>query len=285
MGQSITMKTVSHSQLSTWQRCRLKWSYYYQRRIELPTQSPPLTSGKAIHTALGEVLGGNIELEDLAPIAGAALWHELEGRDEDDIEKNHGKYLPGVLRALSRVPEWVYAYSDWRVEEEVSHTYGCEDHKSSPDSDCPDCFTFHGFIDLYRVTDTHIELVEIKSSSKELNPLNLMLFNPQHRYYAILLRYMYPDLPIFVRYVCVSTAAKTKKEVIDHEPWLMKNSVLDKAEELMINSAREVGELPIVPTYNELCDWCDYKKICTATVAGLPGGEQAVIGEYYVERE
>ena len=277
------MKTVSHSQIDTWQRCRLKWSFRYQTRIELPTQSPPLTSGKAIHTALEEVLSGNIELEDLAPMAEAALRHELKGRD--DQEDQIGKYLPGVLRALSRVPEWVYENTDWRVEEEVHHTYRCGGHDPSLDSSCSDCFTFRGFIDLYRVTDTHIELVDIKSSSKELNPLNLMLFNPQHRYYAILLRYMYPGLPIFVRYLCVSTAAKTKKEVTDHEPWLMKNSVLDKAEKLMINSAREVGELPIVPTYSGLCDWCDYKKICTATVAGLPGGESAVIEEYYVERE
>lgn len=279
------MKTVSHSQINKWQRCRLAWSYRYQTRIELPTQSPPLTSGKAIHTALEEVLSGNIELEDLAPMAEAALRYELKGRDEDDIEKSLKKYLPGVLRALSRVPEWVYAYDDWRVEEELAFTYRCGGHDRTLDNSCVDCFKFKGFADLFRIADTHIELIDIKSSSKELSPLNLMLFNPQHRYYAILLRHMYPGLPIFVRYLCVSTAAKTKKEFIDHEPWLMKNSVLDTAEQLMIDSAREVGELPIVPTYSGLCDWCDYKKICTATVAGLPGGENAVIEEYYVERQ
>ena len=289
------MKTISHSQMDSWQKCRMKWFYRYDANIELPTQSPPLASGKAVHTIVEEALSGNIESNDIIPLASAALEHEFHGRE--DPQELVDRYLPGVVRAVSRVPKWAYEYRDWKVEEEVGHTYYCDLHIDSsaapPEAndilntdDCQVCFRFHGFIDLYRVTEDCIELVDIKSSSKELDPKNLMLFNPQLPYYAVQLRRMYPGLPIFIRYIIVSTAAKTKKETIEHEPWLFPNKLLDKTEKMLIELGREVGALPILPSYSAFaCGWCDYSKICTASVLGIKGGEAAAIEEFYVERE
>jgi hypothetical protein len=266
----------------------MMWNYRYDVGIELPTQSPPLASGKAVHTVLEAALQGGITDDDVLPYATAALEKEFQGREE--IQPLVDKYLPGVIRAVSRVPEWVYEYTDWKVEEEVHKSFYCADHPESNDTPeldaCQVCFTFHGFIDLYRVADDHIELVDIKSSSKELSPTDLMLFNPQLHYYAVVLRDMYPDLPIFVRYIVVSTAAKTKKERIEHEPWLFPNKLLDKTEKMLYHLGQEVGELPIMPSYSSYaCGWCDYSKICTASVLGIKGGENAAIEEYYVERE
>ena len=268
--------------MDSWQKCRLKWFYRYDTNIELPTQSPPLASGKAVHTVVEEALSGNIESNDIIPLASAALEHEFHGRE--DPQELVERYLPGVVRAISRVPSWAYEYTDWKVEEEVGHTYYCDDHKefdiplplphaakyTAEAKSCQACFRFHGFIDLYRVTEDSIELVDIKSSSKELDPKNLMLFNPQLPYYAVQLRRMYPGKPIFIRYIIVSTAAKTKKETIEHEPWLFPNKLLDKSEKMLIEFA---------------CGWCDYSKICTASVLGIKGGEAAAIEEFYVERE
>jgi len=270
----------------------MKWNYRYKANIELPTQSPPLASGKAVHTVVEEALAGNITEEDVLPLASAALEFEFQGRE--DPQELVEKYLPGVVRAVSRVPKWAYDYTDWRIEEEVGSDYLCELHSVTPPEAndtgkvdvCQACFHFHGFIDLHRVLEDSIELVDIKSSSKEPNPKDLMLFNPQLYYYAVELRKMYPDKPIFVRYIIVSTAAKTKKETIEHEPWLFPNKLLDKTEKMLLKLGSEVGNLPILPSYSSFaCGWCDYSKICTASVLGIKGGENAAIEEYYVERE
>ena len=281
------MKTISHSQMESWQKCRMKWNYRYNVNIELPTQSPPLASGKAVHTVLEEALAGNIETDDVLPLAEAALEYEFRGRE--DPQELVDKYLPGVVRALSRVPAWAYNYSDWHIEEEVEHTYYCADHCNNNDNTeidaCQVCFRFHGFIDLYRVTDDAIELVDIKSSSKELNHTDLMLYNPQLRYYAVMLRYMYPGLPIFVRYITVTTAARAKPAV-EHEPWLLTDKLLDKTEKMLVELGSEVGDQPILPNYGTFnCGWCEYNKICIPTVMGIRGGESAAIDEFYVERE
>ena len=60
------MKTISHSQMDSWQKCRVKWNYRYEANIELPTQSPPLASGKAIHTVLEAALAGDLGDEPIA---------------------------------------------------------------------------------------------------------------------------------------------------------------------------------------------------------------------------
>lgn len=264
---------ISPSQLQTWHDCRLKWHYSYQRNIKLPTQAPQLASGTTIHEVLENVLGGTIELEDVPAFAEATLQAEFE--HQDDSQRQVDRYLPGVLRALGRVPTWVYEETDWHIEEPIEWEWTLPDGLHTT-------IEIGGIPDMYRVTDEGVFLVEIKSSTKPKDLVPYLLYNPQHRYYGVILRKMYPDLPIFVQYI-VTTTAQGKHEAKTHDPFLLKDKLLDSTERLMLQLASEVGHGDILPHYSWTCGFCDFEKICAGAVQGLQS-EEDIIKEFYVER-
>ena len=134
-------KTVSISEILAWRSCRRKWYYAYDRRLEPLDRSPFLASGTVVHGAIGAVLSGVESRDDILDIAQTILETELV--DEGKV----AKYLPGVVRALGKVPSWLWE-KEWTVEQLLEQDY--------------DGVTVRGKPDMYAVGDV-IDIVEVKT--------------------------------------------------------------------------------------------------------------------------
>lgn len=257
---------LSASELNAWRSCRLRHHYSYGEGLALPEKGPMLASGTAVHGAVEAVLKGEIPYDLSAAKAEEILRDNLAGRD--DLEVAVKKYLPGAVRALSRMPKWAIE-PGWQVEELIEWTW--------PEHD----ITLFGFPDMYRVEDDHIIIGELKSTSNTRKvPSDYFLFNPQHRYYAVVLSKLYPDKPIFVKYAVVHTG-KTGPRLQQGE-WLMKKRALAQAEQEILATAGEIGKLPVVPSYTNACGYCDFKPLCAAAITG--GDPAPLKRELYVPK-
>lgn len=261
-------KRISASELSAWRQCRLRHHYSYTEALDKPERGVLLASGTAVHGAVEAVLTGEIPYDLSAAKAEALMREALEGRD--DIELMIRKYLPGAVRALTRMPQWVWD-TNWRVEELIEWTWG----------EGEDAITLFGYPDIYAVEDDRIIIGEFKSTSNtQKKPSDYFLFNPQHRYYAVVLSKLYPDLPIFVRYAVVHTG-KTGPQKQEGE-WLMSKRALAQAEEEILVTAREIGELEVVPNYTNACSWCPFQPLCAVSITG--GDPTGLIPDLYVKK-
>ena len=275
------MKRVSISQIDSWLTCRLKWSYRYTEGLAKPEQAVYLASGKAIHGTMEAIITGDIAYDMRREKAEVILRENLEWRD--DVEEQVAKFLPGTQRAIERMPDWVWE-EEWIVEQEVEATYKvCED--SCTNSECEGCIDLcmFGIPDLVAIKEDSIVVGELKSTSNtKKTPMDYLLYNPQHRYYAVILRKLYGDSrPIYVRYGVIHTGKTGSSHTSE---WLMKTAILDSAEEHMIDAAREIGELAIAPYYSWTCGFCDYSPLCMADITGAKSKE-SIKKELFVRRD
>lgn len=258
------IRRVSVSEITAWKDCRTKWSYRYETAIAKPQNGAMLASGSAVHGTIESVLRGDTPAKHSAAKAEELLRAHFEGHH--DLQRNVDRYLPGVLRALSRFPSWVWE-EDWAVETPIDHNFGDVE--------------IWGIPDVVRVGADDIVIGEFKSTSNSSKtPQDYLLFNPQHRYYAVLLREKY-NLPIYVRYAIAQTG---RYGGVNEAEWLMKERVLDTTKDEMLAAAREIGTLPIVPNYGVGCNYCDYKELCANTITG-GGTPDYLISQLYVPKE
>ena len=273
------MKRVSMSQINSWMACRQGWSYRYKDMLTKPEQAVYMASGKAIHGTMEAIIKKEIPFSLKHEKAEQILRENLEWRE--DIDEQVAKFFPGTQRALERIPDWVWE-EDWMVEKEIEWTWTWEDMYTEKDVD-EEAVTLFGIPDLVVKKDDCILLAELKSTSNTSKiPLDYLLFNPQHRYYSVIIRKIYGDeLPIYVRYGVVQTGKGGNSMTSE---WLMKTSILDLAEGHMVAAAREIGKLPIVPYYSGACGFCDYKELCIPDITGAKDKE-SVKGDLFVRRD
>ncbi len=263
---TTTPKRVSVSEITAWKDCRKKWDYRYQHAIAKPNNGALLASGSAVHGTLEALMRGEIDASMVPAKAETILREHFDGRH--DLDDKVKRYLPGALRALSRFPAWVYD-EPWQVEVPV-------EYKDRDD-------IIWGIPDTHRIEDDAIIIGEFKSTSNtSKTPLDYLLFNPQHRYYAVMLRQQYPDRPIYVRYAVAQTGLRGS---VQEAEWLMKDRILDDAEADMVAAAREIGTLPIVPSYGVGCNYCDFKELCTNRITGSRHDESYMMSQLYVPKE
>ena len=110
------MRRISVSELNTWGSCRLKWNYRYAENLVLPETNAMLASGKAVHGVVEATLKREITPEQWAQKAEALLQEYFAG--EEDVQKQTQRYLPGVLRAVERLPKDLLE-GDWIVQSAV----------------------------------------------------------------------------------------------------------------------------------------------------------------------
>ena len=103
----------SPSELNTWQQCRLAWDYRYGKRLTVQTGRWATASGSAIHGAIEEALNGTVTPDKMDLVAERVLGEHFIG--DEDAQSKVNRYLPGVKRALSRVPKWIFGVEDWHV--------------------------------------------------------------------------------------------------------------------------------------------------------------------------
>ena len=269
------MVKVSPSELATWNDCQRKWHYRYDARIEPIDQSrpAPMASGQAVHFVVETIcrdFPNEIPTqEDMKLRARDCLEHEFENNYEP--EKQVAKYLPGVLRALNKIPNWVWE-SRWFVERDISGTF--------------DEVELHGRPDMFRLVDglasgyevDRVELIDVKTTQTE--PLDFLLWSPQLRYYAAVLQQQYPDRVISYKYLCLPTQGTGPAP---HSPaWVFTPAMYEATCAEIAGMGRRFNRSRMEPRYSRACSFCDFNPICKGIITGAdPNG---IINELYMER-
>lgn len=264
---------TSVTEIQAWQLCRYKWWLGYERRLTSVETNPLLLSGSAVHTAVGLVLHG----EGHEQAATTALI--AEGATVDQ----HDRFKHGVVRALGRIPKFVWE-SEWVVEELFEHNLTLPGELSAHGT--------HGIMtvtdghvtirmkpDLYRVTDDTIDLVEIKTTARD--PGDYLLNNPQHEWYGLGLAARFDKIVQF-QYVCTPTGERDKTP-IPHVPWLFTKRRMEESEEELSLAVREMRAGRAAATNRGWwCGTCEFNKVCKARITG--GNVEDVIATEYKEK-
>lgn len=280
----MTDRHISLSELFTWNRCQRNHHLAYALNLRPLERPPALGSGSAIHAALAHFLvklpGEKPRLTEMETVVRGCLHNEFGGD-----EGAYGKYVKGALNSLSLVPDWVWARA-WQVETPL-------DIARIIIGD--DVWFVHGRTDIWSITDEGIDLLDFKVS--EANPLDLMLWSPQIRYYALGLQALYPDRAVWYKYLLLPTQGKRAgdpfawpftREAAEQTALDLTKLVVDYAAHqaaltpLGVDMPRPLDWLWVMarPAYDRsVCGYCDFKKICTAVITGAD--RNAVMKEEY----
>ena len=276
--------SVSPSELATWNDCQRKWHFRYDQRIEPIDQSrpAPLASGVAVHYVV-ETICRDFPMEvptqeDIKLRARDCLTEEFA--NNNDPEKQVAKFLPGVLRAINKIPEWVWK-SDWFVERDISATFGRVE--------------IHGRPDMFRLVDGYdavpqVQIIDVKTTQTE--PLEFLLWSPQLRYYAAILQQTYPNRVISYQYLCLPTQGTGDAP---YSPLWPFTQAMHQATKMEIAGMAKMVEtsnkntdvyksmVKRMPRYTRACSFCDYNPICKNIITGAD--PKGIVDELYQERK
>ena len=255
---------TSPSQLILNDDCSLANHFKYTRRLYVPSLKrwPSLASGTAVSYVAEHLLGEGGKAtppgqSDVEALARECLEDEFKS-DDDGGAANLKKFLPGVIRAVKRIPEWVWQ-AEWHVEEEVVGHFPVDDLevvlKCRPD-------IFRLFTDQEGVEV--LEIVDFKTT--DYNPLDFMLWSPQIRMYAATLKQHYPTRLIQYRYLCLPTTPSDKSAPWS-PPFIFTAATHDKTVKDILRLARKLRLAP-EPRYSRRCSFCDFQGVCTTSVTG-----------------
>ena len=269
------MKTLSNSEIESWRRCRRAWSFTYEYQIQKPEKSIPLASGSAVHETIQAILDGKIPFAAGVGYVEDRLTQILIHRE--DFREQVNKFLPGAVRALNKVPEWVWEEKGWHVED-------AREVLIAPDVTLrftPDLWKFTeeswtNPIDGEVSTITWLDIYDFKTGKKD--PIEYYLNSPQLSYYAVALHKLYPDTHPRISYIGLPTADKVKPVV---DVWAMTDEQMAEAEQELIAGIQEVGVGERWPSRSTLCGYCDFNAICTTRFLG--GDWMNVIKEDFVK--
>ena len=267
------MKRHSVTELKTYDACRREHQFNYIDRLTLkepPRGAPTLGSGIAVHyvveTICRDFPSTQPEKRDVELRAHDSLAEYYEGRD--NAEQLVTKFLPGVLRAVAKIPSDVWE-TDWWVEHDISRQH--EDFGGAP-------FEIVGRPDMFNINNGVITLADMKTTATD--PLTYMLWEPQIRYYAWMLDSMFPGNVIQYRYVCVPTSEG--KPPAQSPPWVFTPRALKATEREITSIVTEMSRRDRRPSYSRRCDWCNFNRICKMVVTG--GDATSVIRDEYTTR-
>lgn len=242
------IKEIRVSELLSWKHCHRQHHFQYVEQLEQLDRPINFASGTAVHKTIEAIVRKEVTLAASNGYAENYLREEFVGRD--NVEVLVKKYLPGVINAISKAPNLINE-GEWHVEERIER-------------DCGDV-VITGHPDMYRIHDNTVDLVEIKTTDN--HPLDYLLFNPQHRYYGVMLSEMYPDCVVQFTYVCLPTQGKASQL---HSPWVFTTAQIDAARREMVETIEEIGR-DSKPNYTKGCSYCEYNEICMSMITGSSG--------------
>ena len=256
--------------------CGRAHAYRYRDKLRVKNErrSPTLASGSAVAYAVETWLADQSKLmpteDDLEKLVMEGLAKEFAGYEQDEGAQLMRKFGPGVRRAVTRIPDWMWG-GEWYVEKEVTGTF--QDDEIG--------VTVKGRLDQMKFTEEEgvptIELIDVKTT--DTDPLEYVLWTPQLRIYAACLAQMYPERLICYRYVCVPTTPSGKAKVGAEIVFTAAANANTTREILAM--ARKLGAGD-APRYARRCQWCAYQKICSTIITG--GDPKDVIRELFVKR-
>tara|TARA_R110002012_G_scaffold183899_6_gene350429 strand:+ start:4317 stop:5057 length:741 start_codon:yes stop_codon:yes gene_type:complete len=243
--------------------------------MEKPEKTVQLASGSAVHKTIQDVLSGEVPFDGREGYVEHCLTQILIHRE--DWRDQVSKYLPGALRALSKVPDWVWV-NDWKVEERLE----VEIAEGVTLKFVPDLYAITKEVTKHPVTDEDIvvywlDIYDFKTGKKD--PLEYYLNSPQLSYYAVALKKLFPYAHPRICYVGLPTQGSSGAEV---SPWVLTDIQLQEAEEELVSGIREVGEGDRWANRSTLCGWCDFNRVCTTKFMG--GNWKDVLMSEYTKR-
>lgn len=252
-------REIRVSELLSWKHCHRQHHFQYVENLEQLERPINFASGTAVHKTIEAVVRKETTLAASKGHAENYLREEFAGRD--NIEGLIKKYLPGVINAVSKAPKFINE-EGWHVEERLEYDAGD--------------YIVVGHPDMYRVHNNTVDLVELKTTDS--GPLDYLLFNPQHRYYGVMLRDKYPGHLVQFTYVCLPTQGKSSTI---YSPWVFTLRAIDQAENEMLQVLGEIGK-DSNPNYTKGCSYCDYNEICMSLITGSSG--EGVKNEKFARR-
>ena len=263
------MVRVSVSELTTFAACRKKHSWRYEKKLEKAGEpDTKLVAGTAVHLAVQRAVAAR----DGRTI-GEHLIDALQGLvDEGRVTAGAAtKTYPLALKFAQKFPE-AYLTSESLIAE-----YPIEWDTGLLVGD--EAVWLWGIPDLVRLTDGGIELLELKTTSNAYkHPLDFILWNPQHRYYALMLQEADPTLLISVRYIVLGPKVPVEQEFL----FTSRAAELTKREVYGIMGEKLKSGVSY-PNYGSQCAWCDFKELCQAEIVGQ--SVESVVMQSYKERE
>ena len=291
------MITTSPSELVLADDCGRAHDFKYTQRLRLKQEKRggTLASGTVVHAVIEtwcQDLGGTVPAKADLEMRALPLLEDEFRNDWDGPTKNVKKFFPGVVRALGRVPTWVWEEKAWNVERDVDGFFGQEcttdwlhviNHGRGWSSNCElgPAVYLHGRPDMWREVNDEAPTIQIlDTKTTDYDPLDFLLWTPQNRWYAAMLAQEFPGRLIEYRYMCLPTAVKDV--AAPHSPpWLLTKAGAERAEEEILTYVSKLGGTD--PRYSRRCSWCDFSKICQAIITGAdPAG---ITEELYEVRE
>ncbi len=256
------MKTVSVTEVQAYQLCKLKHHFQYERRLQQLSRNPLMASGTVVHEMVADRLTENQE----AKPADELLSNQFP--TDPYADEKVKKFLPGVLRAMDRIPPHLYTGGEWVSEKML-------EYQPTP------AITVRMKPDLYRVTDDTIELTEIKTTDKD--PIDFLLTSPQHEWYGLGLADEYPGRVVTYEYVCIPVGERAKVP-LRQQPWVFPLRRMEESKQELVEAVTEMDS-GVKPAANRgwWCGSCDFKDICVTRVTG--GDIEDTINSKYRERE
>ena len=253
-------KHVSLTTLLDWNKCQRRHYLAHTRHLRPIERAPALGSGSAVDGALQYWLS-NFPGEPPAPTQASEIAARFLAREYNDDEAKYGRYVKGAVNALSLVPDWVWERK-WECQTPVTIPVGE--------------WEVHGRTDIWGVSDDGVTLIDFKVS--EANPLDLMLWSPQIRYYALALQAMHPDRAVQYKYLLLPTQGKRAG---DPSTWPFTRAqaartLADLAKLVSDFASHQTASLTgsgwwyhARPAYDRsACGYCPFNPICQAEITG-----------------
>lgn len=245
------MTTYSHSKLTTFEQCRLKFKFSYVDKIkeDLP-EGIALFLGKRVHEVF-EKLYKELLKEKLNTVEELLGYYSEQWKKNwnDSVEMQEGFKEEHYFKLGQRYIKDYYAryhpFDNGRI-------LGVE---TTDFMDLNDDYKYHVRIDLLIKKDSIYEIHDYKTYSS-LPTQSRLDEDRQLALYSLWVRERFSDakrVKLIWHVVAFDTEMVTEKSISELK--VMKKEVLD-----VIHAIEK--EKKFLPTVSRLCDWCEYQSIC-----------------------
>lgn len=255
------MRRISVSELTTFADCRRKHSFRYNDQITLiGEQTDKMLAGTLVHQAVQQY----VKLRD-----GRGIDEHVMSIAETMLETTGKTILvPATKKAIARAKSFPQHYLE---NPALISEYPVEWAAASD-------VTVWGIPDLvFQPQPDELEIWELKTTENSYkHPLDFLLYNPQHRYYAVMLKEQMPELLVSFKYIVLGPKG------CNEQSFLFTDRSWELTKQEILGIIRELGS-SVYPNFRSSCNWCEYRRVCEAMMLGQ--NVEAVKQQFYRRRE
>lgn len=248
------MATYSHSRLSTFEQCRLRYKFAYIDRIKVPGESVEAFLGSIVHDVLEKLYTDvrHAKIPSLDEVID--LYHGLwEERWSDEVRIVRGEYSPRNYRDMGE--KYLRGYYDRHHPFDEGVVLGLETQDLL---DLGDGNRFHIRIDRLVNEGCGVFSVNDYKTGSSLPRQEQLDTDRQLSMYALWVRERFPEaarVRLVWHYLAFERemVAEPGPEALE----VIRGQVIGRIGEIESCSSFE-------PTVTTLCRWCDYQEICPA---------------------